>query len=40
MIWYYIWNDRKRDGRVDVCSGWYLFGVIPLYVRRDIGDRR
>lgn len=39
MIIYYNWIEKKkRIVTVDQlnCDGWYLFGIIPLYVRKYI----
>jgi len=30
MIIYRQWREKKSR---HICDGWYLFGVIPLYVR-------
>lgn len=34
MIVYKRWN-KETYGRVrEVCDGWFLFGLIPLYLRK------
>jgi hypothetical protein len=36
MIVHKIWVERSRGGLVTTrCEGWYLFGFIPLFIRRD-----
>jgi hypothetical protein len=35
MITYKAWIERKNGGLMKYrCDGWFLFGFIPLYVRR------
>ena len=35
MIVYKSWQEYNSIGRLEAeCSGWYLFGIIPLYIRR------
>jgi hypothetical protein len=35
MIVYKYWKEVKDYGlTVTHCSGYYLFGIIPLYIRR------
>ncbi len=35
MIVYKRWISRTQGGtRKHLCDGWFLFGVIPLYLRR------
>lgn len=35
MIVYKKWVDRSDGGlMLWDCDGWYLFGIIPLYVRK------
>ena len=42
MIIYYNWIVRKRYSGVTStqtnCDGWYLFGIIPLYVRKFVRE--
>ncbi len=35
MIVYRIWTERAHPGNRRLwCDGWYLLGLIPLYVRK------
>jgi hypothetical protein len=35
MIVYKRWIERHPSGMVKAqCDGWFLFGIIPIYVRR------
>ena len=35
MIVYRQWEQRQRGGLVrHIWDGWFLFGIIPLYMRR------
>lgn len=35
MIVYRQWQERSQGGlKVLDCEGWFLFGVIPLYVKK------
>lgn len=39
MIVYREWDgSRKVGSRAEmlVCSGWFLFGIIPLYIRKKL----
>lgn len=33
MIIYRRWQKRLRGGRRLYCEGWFLLGIIPLYIR-------
>lgn len=42
MIVYKQWDEYAEDRLgmrqiVRVCDGWFLFGVVPIYVRRKFG---
>ena len=38
MIIYKQWDEgRIASASMRACDGWFLFGVIPLYVRRKFG---
>ncbi len=35
MIEYREWMERTKGGLVNFeCEGWFLFGIIPLYVKK------
>ena len=35
MIMYKKWTERKEGGLIiKICEGWFLFGFIPLYVKK------
>jgi len=35
MLVYKEWTERSNGGLTLIrCQGWYLFGLIPVYVRR------
>lgn len=35
MIVYRAWKERYNGGHlVRHCDGWFLFGILPLYVRK------
>ncbi len=39
MIIKKVWKQRSRGGLVEwYREGWYLFGIVPLYIR-DLTDR-
>ena len=34
MIVYRLWTRREKGGLVVIyCQGWFLFGIIPLYIK-------
>lgn len=39
MIIKKIWLQRRRIGTEWTREGWYLFGILPLYIR-DMGPRK
>ena len=34
MIVYKTWSERTRKGLRLFCEGWFLFGLLPLYIRK------
>lgn len=34
MIVYKKWYGLNGLERTQVCDGWFLFGIIPLYIRK------
>jgi len=35
MLIHKMWQERYMGGlKIRYCEGWYLFGLIPLYVRK------
>jgi len=40
MIIHKLWKKRSNGGcTVTYCEGWFLFGIIPLYIKKTVvGD--